>query len=73
MKKFKYAAMAILFFSGLFIGGCGSDEDPAKAEMRSKAGINGVIEGDYDETLAAVCNNGTYVGVPEGSVISSIP
>ena len=70
MKKFKYAAMAILLFSGLFLGGCGSDEDPAKAEMRSKAGINGVIEGDYDETLAAVCNNGTFVGVPEGSVIS---
>ena len=41
-----------------------------KAEMRAKIGVNQEITGTYDEELAAVCHNGTFVGEEEGDVIS---
>lgn len=69
MKKIKYAAMAVLLFFSISLWGC-SSENPARAEMQAKAGINREINGTYDRGAAAVCNNGTYVGLAEGSVIS---
>ena len=68
MQKRKNISIAVIFLC-LFLCGC-AREDPAKAEMQSKIGINKEIAGSYDNALAAACNNGTYVGVAEGSVIS---
>ena len=49
--------------------GC-AKEDPAKAEIRAIAGENREITGAYDETLSAVCRNGTFVGQKDGKVIA---
>jgi len=53
----------------LFLCAC-SSEDPAKAEMQAMAGVNQEITGSYDESLAAVCRNGTFVGEADGDVLS---
>lgn len=56
MKKIKYAAMAVLLFFSISLWGC-SSENPARAEMQAKAGINREINGTYDRGAAAVCNS----------------
>ena len=53
----------------LALCGCAS-ADPAKAQMQEMVGINQPITGDYDESLAVKCHNGTFVGVADGSVLS---
>lgn len=68
MKRMICAVMVLLMI-GLSLCGC-SKEDPAKAEMRAMAGENRPITGDYDETLSAVCRNGTFVGQKDGNVIA---
>lgn len=53
----------------LSLCGC-SSENPMKAEMQEKVGINQEITGVYDEALAVVCHNGTFVGEADGNVFS---
>ena len=65
MKRMICAVMVLLMI-GLSLCGC-SKEDPAKAEMQAMAGENQEITWEYDETLAALCHNGTFVGQREGT------
>ena len=60
--------MLIAVFS---LSGCGTVEfDEAKAQIRALYGENLIIEGDYDDSLAAVCSNGVFVGLEDNGVIS---
>ncbi len=55
----------------LLLSGCGAgDYEAAKAQIRNLYGENEIITGDYDDSLAAVCNNGVFVGLNESGVIS---
>ena len=45
-------------------------ENPEKTKMQKKAGINRIITESYDESLAAHCHNGTFVGQADGAVLS---
>ena len=55
----------------LLLSGCGAgDHEAAKAQIRDLYGENEIITGDYDESLAAVCNNGVFVGLDDNGVIS---
>ena len=47
-----------------------SSEDPMKAEMQEKVGVNHEITGSCDEALAAVCHNGTFVGEADAEILS---
>ena len=67
MKRTIGAIMVLLLIISLC--GCAA-EDPNKAAMRAMAGENRQITGVYDEALAAVCHNGTFVGQAEGDVIA---
>ena len=40
-----------------------------KARIREKYGVNRVIEGAYDRSIAAKCENGTFVGKREGELL----
>ncbi|MCR5089676.1 MAG: carboxylesterase family protein [Oscillospiraceae bacterium] len=60
--------MASSAFNRLFPGH--ETENPDKVRMRATIGINQEITGGYDEALAVVCHNGTYVGQAEGTVRS---
>ncbi len=68
MKRLTIIVMILMVFC-LSLCACTS-ENPAKAEMQAMVGINQKITGSYDETLAAVCRNGTFVGEADGSVLS---
>ena len=68
MKRTICAVTALLLIC-LSLYGCAA-EDPNKAAMQALAGENRQITGDYDEALAAVCHNGTFVGQAEGDVIA---
>lgn len=60
-----------LLIGVLLLSGCGADEyDTTKAQIRSLYGENEIISGDYDESLAATCNNGVFVGLDDRGVIS---
>ena len=60
--------MLIAVFS---LSGCDTVEfDEAKAQIRALYGENLIIEGDYDDSLAAVCSNGVFVGLEDNGVIS---
>lgn len=53
------------------LSGCSSGTgDSEKERMQDMYGENKVITDGYDETLAAVCHNGTYVGLEDNGVIS---
>ena len=71
MKKFiSLISLTALLFTSL---GCVSfaDAEELKAQMQSLYGVNEEItDGDYDESLAAKCTNGTFVGLKENGVIS---
>ena len=55
----------------LLLTACGADRDEEiKNQIREMYGENQIIEGDYDQSLAAVCDNGTFVGLEESGVIS---
>ena len=55
----------------LLLSGCGADNyDTVKAQIRNLYGENKIITGDYDASLAAVCNNGVFVGLNDNGVIS---
>lgn len=66
--KNAFISLIIMAFC-LSLGGC-SSEDPMKAEMQAKIGVNQEITGAYDEALAAECRNGTFVGEADGKVVS---
>ncbi len=60
-----------LLIGVLLLSGCGvGDYDAVKAQIRNLYGENEIISGDYDESLAAVCNNGVFVGLNDSGVIS---
>ncbi len=61
----------MVFFLAIPLAGCGSDaEKNVKKEMLALYGENQEIDGEYDPSLAASCNNGIYVGRKEEDVIS---
>ena len=68
MKRTLCVLLTLLLLC-VFLCGCCA-EDPNKAAMQAKVGINQRITADYDESLAAVCHNGVFVGQQEGDVIS---
>ncbi|MDO5133037.1 MAG: carboxylesterase family protein [Eubacteriales bacterium] len=68
MKR-KICTFLTILFICINICGC-SEEEPAKAIMQAKAGINQEITGPYEETLAVKCHNGTFVGKKDGTVLS---
>ena len=68
MKHNEGILMVTLLLS-LFLCGC-SSENPMKTKMEEKIGVNQEITGSYDEELARVCHNGTFVGEKDGDVIS---
>lgn len=39
-----------------------------KTRMREKYGVNSAIEGEYDPSLSAKCENGTFVGQRDGEI-----
>ena len=41
-----------------------------KAQIQSLYGENEIISGDYDDSLAAVCNNGVFIGLADNGVTS---
>ncbi|MDO5850415.1 MAG: carboxylesterase family protein [Methanobacteriaceae archaeon] len=45
------------------------DVEEKKKELRSNYGENKEITGDYDESLAAKCVNGTFVGLKKNNII----
>lgn len=68
MKRTSCVLLTLLLLCVSLCGCCA--EDPNKAAMQAKVGINQRIKADYDEALAAVCHNGVFVGQPEGDVLS---
>ncbi|MCR5783703.1 MAG: carboxylesterase family protein [Clostridia bacterium] len=69
MKK---GALIIALLLGVsLLTGCGADgHDGTKAQIRALFGDNEIISGDYDDSLAAVCSNGVFVGLADNGVIS---
>ncbi len=69
MKK-SFWFIALLICVSL-LSGCGAgDYNTVRAQIRNLYGENEIISGDYDESLAAVCNNGVFVGLNDSGVIS---
>lgn len=55
----------------IFFSGCGAGaHDVTKAQHRDRYGESEIIYGEYDGSLAAVCNNGVFVGLADNGVIS---
>ena len=53
------------------LSGCGTDDhNVTKKQVRELYGENRSIEGGYDASLAAVCSNGVFVGLPDNGVVS---
>ena len=49
---------------------CNGDEKEYQSYMKNLYGENKEITDDYDESLSIKCNNGIFVGLKEGNVIS---
>ena len=49
---------------------CNGDEKDYQSYMKNLYGENKEITDDYDESLSIKCNNGIFVGLKEGNVIS---
>ena len=61
----------ILLVGVLLLSGCSTgDHDAAKTQIRALYGENGIISGEFDGSLAAVCSNGVFVGLADNGVIS---
>ena len=61
----------ILLIGVLLLSGCSTgDHDAAKTQIRVLYGENGIINGEFEGSLAAVCNNGVFVGLADNGVIS---
>lgn len=76
MKKL-ITACAVALSMALLLSGCGTsskssvDIEETKDYMESIYGENQEItDGSYDESFAAVCTNGTFVGLEENGVTS---
>ena len=55
----------------LLLSGCNAgDYEAVKTQVRNLYGENEIITGEYDSSLAAVCNNGVFVGLNDNGVIS---
>ena len=67
----KGAWIIALLIGVLLLSGCGAgDHDVKKAQIQALYGENEMISGDYDDSLAAVCGNGVFVGLTDDGVIS---
>ena len=70
--KNKLFLILLLIASVALFSGCGKGEDidPLKNRMLGMYGENRQIDGEYDATLSAVCNNGIFVGTDDSGVVS---
>ena len=66
MKK----TMLLILIMAFTLVGCTSESDPTKDKMQKMYGENKEITTEYDESLSAACNNGIFVGIADGDVIS---
>ena len=65
-RKLRILIPVLLLFL-LCLSGC---ENAEKKRMLEMYGENHEITGDYDDSLAVKCNNGVFVGLKDGNVIS---
>ncbi len=67
----KIVPVLLLLLLLFCLAGCGKEEGEEDAKrVRELYGENQKITGSYDEALAIKCNNGTFVGKKENSVIA---
>ena len=67
----KRVLMIAVFIGVLLLSGCSADDHNAvKAQIQNLYGKNEIISGDFDDSLAAVCSNGVFVGLVDNGVIS---
>jgi len=70
MRLISASLLCLFIASNLSLNCLAADDQDPKAVMQAVYGENEEISGKYDETLAALCQNGTFVGLKTGEVIS---